>query len=134
MQQDLFGTVVATSTELLRARITLYSIDTVGAADAGNTSFNYYRDFLKGVSAPKQVLPGNLALQVIATQTGGRVLTSNRDIGKQIDNCINDANAWYVLSFDSPPGDHPNEYHKLDVKIGKPGLTARTRTGYYAQP
>jgi hypothetical protein len=31
-------------------------------------------------------------------------------------------------------GDGPNEYHALEIKLGKPGLTARTRTGYYAQP
>jgi VWFA-related protein len=77
---------------------------------------------------------GDLALQVIATQTGGRVLNSSNDIGKQIESCMGDANSWYVLAFDSPRADGPNEYHKLDVKIDKPGLTARTRTGYYAQP
>ena len=27
-----------------------------------------------------------------------------------------------------------DEYHTLEVKVDKPGLTARTRTGYYAQP
>jgi hypothetical protein len=30
--------------------------------------------------------------------------------------------------------DVPNEYHKLDVRMAKPGLTARTRTGYDPQP
>ncbi len=42
--------------------------------------------------------------------------------------------AFYVLSFDGLPGDGPNEYHALEIKIDKPGLTARTRSGYYAQP
>jgi len=37
-----------------------------------------------------------------------------------------DATAFYTLTFDSPPADHPNEYHSLLVKIGKSGLTART--------
>ena len=77
---------------------------------------------------------GNLALQVIATQSGGRVLNSSNDIGRQIENAMNDTSGWYVLSFDSPRADGPNEYHKLDLKVGKPGLTARTRSGYYAQP
>ncbi len=133
-QQGLFTSIVATSAALLKARITLYSIDTLGVVDAGGLQTTCYRSFLKGVSAPKQVQPGDLALQVIATQSDGKVLNSSNDIGKEIATCMDDANVWYVLTFDSPPADGPNEYHQLDVKIGKPGLTARTRTGYYAQP
>jgi len=133
-QEGLFSSIVATSTALLKARIAVYSIDTLGLADAGGSRTTYYQNFVKGVSAPKQVQPGNLALQVIATQTGGRVLNSSNDISKQIASCVDDGIAWYVLTFDSPRADGPNEYHKIDIRIGKPGLTGRTRTGYYAQP
>ena len=28
----------------------------------------------------------------------------------------------------------PNEYHQLEVHVAKPGLTARTRQGYYSRP
>jgi hypothetical protein len=76
------------------------------------------------------VQAGNLALQVLASQGGGRVLNSK---GK-ISTCDADANAFYVLTFNGEPRDGPNEYRALDVKIGKPGLAARTRTGYYTQP
>jgi len=37
--------------------------------------------------------------------------------------------AFYVLTFDGLAGDGPNEYHALEVKIAKPGLTVRTRSG-----
>ena len=40
---------------------------------------------------------------------------------------------FYSVSFDPPPADGPNEYHKLEVRIDKPGLSARTNTGYYDQ-
>jgi hypothetical protein len=39
-----------------------------------------------------------------------------------------------MLSFDSAPADQPNEYHQLEVKVEKSGLSVRTRSGYYAQP
>jgi hypothetical protein len=55
-------------------------------------------------------------------------------VAGEIAACVADANAFYVLSFDALPGDGPNEYHALDIKIDKPGLAARTRSGYYAQP
>jgi len=93
-----------------------------------------YKQFLKPVKKAEQADNGDLALQVLATQSGGRVLNSNNDLAGEIATCAADANGYYVLSFEGLPGDGPNEYHALEVKIGKPGLTARTRSGYYAQP
>jgi hypothetical protein len=81
-----------------------------------------------------QAQSGHLALQVLAYQSGGRVLNLNNDVAGEIEACDADANIFYVLSFDALPGDGPNEYHALEIKIDKPGLAARTRSGYYAQP
>jgi VWFA-related protein len=133
-QQGLFNDIVALSDSLRNARITLYSVDPLGTADAAGFRTTYYKEFLKGVTAANHVQAGNLALQVLAYQSGGRVLNSDNDMAGEIATCINDANAFYVLTFEGEPGDGPNEYHGLEVKIDKPGLTARTRSGYYAQP
>jgi VWFA-related protein len=130
----LFNTIVTLSRELREAGITLYSIDPLGMNDAGGFRTFYYESFLKGVPSYNKVQNGDLALQVLAVQSGGRVMNSNNDIAKAIGDCLKDANAFYTLSFDSPPADHPDEYHALEVKVDKPGLKARTRTGYYAQP
>jgi hypothetical protein len=45
-----------------------------------------------------------------------------------------DAGAYYEISFDPTTTDRPNEYHQLEVRVAKPGLTARTRQGYYSLP
>jgi VWFA-related protein len=133
-QQMLFNSVVQFSQQLRDARITLYSIDPLGMNDAGSFRTFYYQSFLKGVTAVKKVDSGNLALQVLATQSGGLVLNSSNDFQKLMLTPLTDAKAFYTLSFDAPPADHADEYHSLEVKVDKLGLTARTRTGYYAQP
>jgi VWFA-related protein len=134
-QQDkLFSRIVALSDNLRQARITLYSIDPLGTADAGGFRTSYYLEFVKGVKKARQVQLGNLGLQVLATQSGGRVLISNNDVAGEIASAVADANAFYVLTFDGLPGDGPDEYHALEIKLDKPGLKAQTRTGYYAQP
>jgi VWFA-related protein len=133
-QRRIFGNIVGLSDSLRKARITLYSIDPLGTADSGGFRTSYYQEFLKGVKKASQAQIGNVALQVLATQSGGRVLISNNDVAGEIASAIADANAYYVLTFDSLVGDGPDEYHALDVKIDKPGLKALTRTGYYAQP
>jgi VWFA-related protein len=132
-QQMIFNSVVGASTALREARITLYSVDPLGTADAGLRT-TYYEEFLKGVAKPSQVLIGNLALQVLATQSGGRVIYGSNDIVDGLDRCISDTNAYYVMTMAAAPADAPNEYHSIEVKVATPGLIARTRTGYYAQP
>jgi VWFA-related protein len=142
-KEQLFSSLVLVSTALRQARITLYSIDPEGATGGGfgrlqtkDQQFGRftYDSYLKGVQNAKQMMPPNLSLQVLATRSGGRVLTTGNDIGAQIDDCISDAKAFYVLSFESIRTETPNDYHNLDLKIDKPGLTVRTSAGYYGQP
>ncbi len=133
-QQGIFSSVVGLSASLRRAGITLYSIDPLGTADSGSLQVTFYEEFLKGVIKPQNVQIGNLALQVLAVQSGGLALHGNNSIVAGLDRCIADTNAFYVLTIEAAPGEHPNEYHDLQVRTATPGLTARTRTGYYAQP
>jgi VWFA-related protein len=133
-QQMVFNSVVAASTALREARITLYSVDPLGLADSGGLRTTYYEEFLKGVTKPSQVQIGNLALQVIATQTGGLAFYGSNDIVDGLHRCIADADAFYVMTMQAAPADRSNDYHSLEVRVGTPGLKARTRTGYYAQP
>ncbi len=133
-QQDLFGSIVDFSDGLRRARITLYDVDPLGMTDAGGMRTFYYQEFVKGAKTAYQVQIANLALQVLAVQSGGRVFNSSNDVTGEIAKCVTDASAFYVLSFDALAGDGPNQYHALEIKLDRRGLAARTRTGYYAQP
>jgi VWFA-related protein len=133
-REAIFREIVALCQQMREARITLYAVDPLGTADAGSFRTFYYETFLKGVTSSNKVDNGNLALQVLAVQSGGRVLNSSNDVPGLIATCLADSKAYYSISFESPPADHPDEYHALAIKVDKPGLTPRTRTGYYAQP
>ncbi|HZD49435.1 MAG TPA: VWA domain-containing protein [Silvibacterium sp.] len=131
-EQNLFNAIVETSTQLRQAGITLYNVNPLGSDENPLRTF-YYEEYLKGVSKPSQVNAGNLALQVLATQSGGLVLNSSNDVTALLQQAFADANAWYEISFQSASTE-PNEYHQIEVRVDKPGLIARTRQGYYAQP
>ena len=142
-KDQLFTILVAVSTALRQARVTLYSIDPGGATGGGfgnlqtkESNFGRFRyeAYLKGVPTAKEVMPPNLSLQVFAIRSGGRVLTAGNDIGGQIDDCVADTNAFYVLTFEGVSSEKPNDYHNLELKVNKPGLTAHTSGGYYVQP
>ena len=133
-EEGFFNSIVALSDQLRAADVTLYSVDPLGLADAGGVRISYYEEFLKGVPFASRAQAADLSLQVLAVQSGGRVLNASNDITGEIAKCTADAEAFYVLSFEAAHADHANEYHAIDVKVDKPGTKARTRTGYYAQP
>lgn len=129
-QEYIYEMIADTSNELRKAQITLYSIDPSGTNDIGVRTY-YYQSFLKGARKPNQAEYGNLSLQVLATHSGGLVLNSSNDTAVLLQKAVDDAKTYYELSFDPLPGE-PDEYHEIEVKIDKPGLTARTRASYYS--
>jgi VWFA-related protein len=133
-QSSFFHSIVDLSTNLREARVTLYGVIPLDL-NMGNESRAYlYQNFLKGVDSMKQADAGNLSLQVLAEQSGGRAVGPTGDIYGSVVRCVADANAFYELSFDSAAADRVDVYHPLAVRLDKPGLTARTNNGYYAQP
>jgi len=133
-RQNFFNSIVTASNRLRQGHITLYSIDPLGLADAAGIRVSLYQEFLKGVSSPQRAAPGEPGIAGASVQSGGRVFNSSNDIAGEIARCAADADASYVLSFDSARADQVNEYHSIAVRVDKPGIAARTRTGYYAQP
>jgi VWFA-related protein len=132
-EQHIFSDVVSFSSLLRQANITLYNINPIGVSEPMMEA-TYYQSFLKGLVKPDSAQFGNLGLQVLAVQSGGLALESNSDVTAQIERCLTDANTWYEIAFDPLPADKPNEYHHIDVRLDQPGLIARTRDGYYANP
>jgi VWFA-related protein len=108
----------------------------VPVTQGGDITFTnlLYKDFLKGVTDAHQADTGNLALQVLAVQSGGLALTGSKYVDDLMRQAIADTENYYGISFDPPAARHPDEYHQIQIKVARPGLTARTRQGFYAQP
>ena len=132
-EQQIFGDIVSFSSQLRQAKITLYDANPIGVSE---TVFgaNYYQTFLKGVAKSEDAQFAEVGIQVLSVQSGGLTIESNSDVEGMIQRCLADADSWYEIAFDPLPADKPNEYHHIEVKLDQPGLIARTRTGYYANP
>lgn len=131
---DIFNTIVKLSADLERAGVTLYSVDPLGTTQGIGSEF-YWEQFTKPITAPNQVQLGNLALQVFAVHSGGRVLLANNDVAALIEQAVRNAGESYRLTYEAPePGDKPNEFHAIEIKLDQPHLKAYTINGYYARP
>lgn len=131
-QRGIFNTVVAFTNQLRQAHITLYTIDPLGAGEALGYTF-LYQSYLKPLLKSKQANYGNMGLQVFAMHSGGFVLPGTNDLTTEINRCVEDAQNYYVLSFDSTPSEQVDEYHALTVTT-KDGAKIRTTAGYYGMP
>ncbi len=130
VRQRHYEDILEVSKKLREARIVLYGLYTLNAAD----DRLLYEAYLKPVKDFRRAEAGNVSLQVLAMQTGGRVLEPSNDIAGQINSCVADIGAYYTLTFAPPPAMQTNEYHDLKVQVTQPGLTTRTSSGYYDQP
>ena len=129
-QKRWFDAIVELSTRLREAQMVVYSV----APEAGSNNTFTYQAFIKGVPSYQQAESGNLALKVLAVQTGGLALGPDNNLMNQLNRCVADASAYYRISFDPPAAAHADEYHDLKVVADKQGTVVRTNTGYYNQP
>jgi VWFA-related protein len=132
-ENQIFDNIVTFSTQLRLVNTTLYNVNPVGTGESLLRA-DHYREFVKGVRKPDQTAVGDLGLQVLAVQSGGLALESSNAVADMLNECLSDVDSWYEITLNMPPAEKPNEYHHLEVKVDKPGVTARTRDGYYAQP
>src|SRR5579872_1283657 len=129
-QQQLFALIVWFSTLLREARMVLYSAS-VGHSD---TQQNTYTDFLKAPESEKRAAFGDLARDVLAVQSGGEVPEPRNDMASEIASIVQSANPIYRISFNPSSANDPDEYHPLQVKVGRTDLRVRTNAGYYDEP
>jgi VWFA-related protein len=129
--ENSFEWVTEFSTRLREARIALFGVTFWQSPDR---RFAYDR-FLDGVKSAHEASAGDLAFEVLSEQSGGSAMEEpDNDLTRLIDKCVADAGVFYTISFDAPATEKVDEYHALSVVLDKPGLKARTDTGYYDQP
>jgi VWFA-related protein len=127
--QHTFDMIYWFSALLREARVAIYNIS-VGESDPRSL---LYKEYLNGVKTVRQASVMYLYKNVLAVESGGKVLDTTDDLVKQMDACVRQANNFYTLSFNPAPAAHKDEYHDLVVEVSRPGLATRTNTGYYDQ-
>jgi VWFA-related protein len=75
------------------------------------------------------------SLIAAAKSTGGLELSPKKDraIQEAMDEIGGEMHAQYTLAYQPPGGEKPG-YHTIKVTVDRPGVTVRTRPGYYIAP
>lgn len=71
-------------------------------------------------------------MEVLADRTGGRAFHNTNDLTKAVTLAVIDAHVTYSLGFYPKNDIWDGKFHKLKVKVDRPGVQLRYRTGYFA--
>jgi VWFA-related protein len=98
------------------------------AANRGNVTINVLDPRPLG-SAP---FGGSEALQRLAAETGGRAIVNTNDPSAGLTHVIADASAYYLLGYSPTHERSDGKFHKITVKVRRPGVRVLARRGYWA--
>jgi VWFA-related protein len=77
-------------------------------------------------------LTGHQGLQALAESTGGVSVVNVGNFREGLDKILA-RSSYYILAY-TPTEPFDNKYHKLDIKVTRPGAKVYAREGYYATP
>lgn len=103
-------------------------------AAAQDPGINYTAIAIWLIKTGKNAIGPN-SLAIASKATGGMFLNAKRDktIQKAVDAIGGEIHAQYSLGYRPPPDVAPG-YHEIKVTVDKPGVSVRTRPGYYLPP
>ncbi len=110
----------------------LIALDSAADAGSGSTAGNMKR--LSNASA--MISSSQRSFNPIVYATGGFPVYNNNDIAGALQRVVNDQKGYYLMgyrpseaSFDSKKGQF--RYNNIKIRVRRPGLTVRTRSGFY---
>ena len=72
------------------------------------------------------------SLKVLAEQTGGFAAVESNDYTGAYDRIVRENSSYYVLGYYPPSNKRDGKFHKIEVKLKRPGLRVTARKGYAA--
>jgi VWFA-related protein len=85
-----------------------------------------------GLTKNTQMLDNTMdTLRILADQTDGRAILNTNDLDRGLRQIVRDSSAYYLLGYTSAVTTD-GKFHKLNVRVKRPGLQVRARPGYLA--
>jgi len=122
-----------------RANVSIYSVDPRGLAGLSDefvnliepsTSTQAAREQLgtHGIERDLRVAQDNL--RILAEETGGLSLVNTNNLAGGFGRVVRDNSSYYVLGYYTDRSTKAGTFHKIDVRVRRPGLQVRARRGY----
>jgi VWFA-related protein len=132
LQTDLLSDLRLVYELANRYNTTIYAVDPRGLAPfefdlstAGSAAVSLTRD--------RAMLDSTMdTLRVLAEETDGRAILNTNDLERGLRQIVQDSSAYYLLGYTSTLSQPDGKFHKINVRVKRPGLQVRARPGYLA--
>ena len=74
------------------------------------------------------------SLRILAESTGGMMISNTNDVAHQMPRIMDEVNTHYEVSWSPLEQQYDGKFHKIEVKLKRPGLRVQCREGYYGLP
>jgi VWFA-related protein len=139
IMEDIRQTIAATA----RSNVSIYAIDPRGLSGAADDAISVgsFGNSDSGGSTPGSSDIGMSGLQSelrlsqdslrqLADETGGFAAVNSNDFKSAFERVVRDNSSYYVLAYYPPTNKRDGKFHRIEVKVNRPGLRVRARRGY----
>jgi VWFA-related protein len=125
--EAITSTLHSTAALLIDNRVTVYTIDPMGLPTYGASAVDS-----TGAVPPDLTEPDQMMFESLTDQTGGRSYRLRNDIDMAIATALQEGSTYYTMTYAPSNHNFDGKYRQILVTIKRPGLTAHTRAGYFA--
>ena len=111
------------------SNVNIYPIDPAGLGGSDNRGGADTGDKPDDPSGAAADLGG--PLRFLAAQTGGVAIVNRNDFDTAVPRILKENGSYYLIGYESPNLKTDAKFRKIDVKVNRPGVTVRARSGYY---
>ena len=143
---DMRETIQATA----RSNVSIYAIDPRGLTQLGDVSIGVtgWADAQGGAASGDGTAPNasgigagglrnelmlsQMNLRALAEETNGYAAVNSNDFTGAFDRIVRDNSSYYVLAYYPSANRRDGRFHRIQVRVSRPGVTVRARRGYVA--
>jgi len=127
--EDLHATIVAAT----RGNVSIYPLDPAGITSGGDVTDQAVADPENTVPEPSQTTIGNQQdLRALAETTGGFAIINSNSFEQAFTQIVKENSSYYVLGFTTTTPRTDGRFHRVEIRLKRPGLQVRSRNGYLA--
>ena len=139
---DVVGAIKDAITAAARSNVSFFTLDPRGLTGliienidvAGSASQESSVGAFGSLNAQQALLTemkvSQDSLRSLAEQTGGFAAVNTNDLGSAFGRIVDVNSRYYVLGYYPPTHAQDGQFHKIDVRVKRPGLNVSARKGY----
>jgi VWFA-related protein len=127
--EDLHAAITAAT----RGNVSIYPLDPTGVVTGRDVTEEGVPDPDNTIPEASQTSIGRMQdLRGLAEATGGSAIVDTNNFKDAFARIVQDNSSYYVLGFSTDTPRTDGRFHKVEIRVKRPGLEVRSRGGYLA--